>query len=74
MESLGRDVPHDFVGVMNKRTTKVRAIGDGSLNSSCLLGLKIDDIIIAVILGKPTCLVTVFAASCQVNIIVWAQT
>lgn len=39
-----------------------------------LLGIKIDDIIIAVILGKPTCLVTVFAASCDVNIIVWAQT
>ena len=38
------------------------------------LGIKIDDIIIAVILGKPTCLVTVFAASCHVNIIVWAQT
>ena len=38
------------------------------------LGIKIDDIIIAVILGKLTCLVTVFAASCQVNIIVWAQT
>ena len=73
MESLGRDVPHDFMGVMNNRTTKLRAIGDGSLNSSCnkaLLVSKIDDIIIAVILGKPTCLVTVFAASCHVNIIV----
>lgn len=39
-----------------------------------LLGIKIDDITIAVILGKPMCLVTVFAASCDVNIIVWAQT